>query len=54
MVNHASIPLSGYHLAEAALFISVAMSLAVLKVSKAVVNGVQVTPEYNVIPGAIS
>ena len=45
---------SGYHLAEAALFISVAMSLAALRISKAVVNGVPVTPEYDVTRGAIS
>lgn len=46
--------LSGYHLAEAALFISVVMSLAALKISKAVVDGVPVTPVYDVTPGAIS
>ncbi|KAI9571605.1 cytochrome P450 [Boletus coccyginus] len=44
----------GYHLAEASLFISVAMSLAVLDISKVVVDGVQVTPELDVTSGMIS
>ncbi|KAF8554746.1 cytochrome P450 [Imleria badia] len=44
----------GYHLAEASLFISVAMSLAVLKISKEVVDGVQVTPKVDFCSGAIS
>ncbi|KAG8214179.1 hypothetical protein J3R82DRAFT_10968 [Butyriboletus roseoflavus] len=45
--------LSGYHLAEASLFISVAMSLAVLKISKDVVDGVEVTPNVDVTSGVI-
>ncbi|KAI9571565.1 cytochrome P450 [Boletus coccyginus] len=45
---------SGYHLAEASLFISVAMSLAVLDISKDVVNGVKVTPKVDFGPGSIS
>ncbi|KAF8550635.1 cytochrome P450 [Imleria badia] len=44
----------GYHLAEASLFISVAMSLAVLNISKDVVDGVQVTPDADVTSGTIS
>ena len=34
--------LLGYHLAEASLFISVTMSLAILKISRDVVNGVEI------------
>jgi len=44
----------GYHLAEAALFISVVMSLAALKISNSIENGVKIIPEYDVTPGAIS
>jgi cytochrome P450 len=37
----------GSHLAEASLFISVAMSLAVLKISMEVINGVEVPPNVD-------
>ena len=47
-------PLSGYHFAEASPFMSVAMSLAALEVSKDVVDGVKITPEVDFGPGAIS
>ena len=46
--------LSGYHLAEASLFISAAMSLSVLEISKDIVDGVQVTPKVDFSSGAIS
>ena len=46
--------LSGYHLAEASLFILAAMSLSVLEISKDVVDGVQVTPKVDFSSGAIS
>ena len=44
----------GSHLAEASLFISVAMSLAVLEISKDIVNGVEITPTVDVTSGSIS
>ncbi|KAF8444949.1 cytochrome P450 [Boletus edulis BED1] len=42
------------HLAEASLFISVAMSLATLVISKEIVNGVLVTPSFDVTSGILS
>ncbi|KAF8124761.1 cytochrome P450 [Boletus edulis] len=42
------------HLAEESLFITVAMSLAVLAISKEVVDGVQVTPKADVTSGLVS
>ncbi|KAF9227074.1 cytochrome P450 [Gyrodon lividus] len=44
----------GLHLAEASLFISVAMSLAVLDISRHVEDGVEVVPKVDVTGGAIS
>ncbi|KAF8442121.1 cytochrome P450 [Boletus edulis BED1] len=44
----------GSHLAEESLFITVAMSLAVLAISKEVVDGVQVTPKVDVTSGVVS
>ncbi|EGO01616.1 hypothetical protein SERLA73DRAFT_166166 [Serpula lacrymans var. lacrymans S7.3] len=44
----------GLHLADASVFISCAMSLAVFNISKAVVNGVEVTPEVDPSSGTIS
>jgi cytochrome P450 len=44
----------GLHLADASLFISCAMSLAVFSTSKAVENGVEITPVLDNTPGTIS
>ncbi|KAG6375615.1 cytochrome P450 [Boletus reticuloceps] len=44
----------GFHLAEASLFISVAVSLATLVISKEVVDGVPVTPSLDVTSGTVS
>ncbi|KAG9316893.1 cytochrome P450 [Chiua virens] len=44
----------GSHFAEAYLFISVAMSFAVLKISKDKVNGVEVDPKVDFTSGTIS
>ena len=46
--------LLGYHLVEASLFITVAMSLSVLNISKDVVDGVEVTPILDVTSGTVS
>lgn len=46
--------MTGFRLGEASLFISVAMSLAVFKISKAVVDGVEVAPEVDVTSGTVS
>jgi hypothetical protein len=43
----------GLHLADASIWISAAMSLAVFDISKAVENGVEITPEYDVTSGLI-
>ena len=45
--------LLGYHLVEASLFITVAMSLSVLDISKDVVDGVEVTPIVDVTAGSV-
>ncbi|KIK36152.1 hypothetical protein CY34DRAFT_538031 [Suillus luteus UH-Slu-Lm8-n1] len=44
----------GIHLAEASVWLSVAMSLAVFNISKAVENGVEITPEIDPLSGTIS
>jgi len=44
----------GLHLADASVFISCAMALAVFNVSKAVENGVEITPEVDPSTGTIS
>ncbi|KAF8558813.1 cytochrome P450 [Imleria badia] len=44
----------GLHLADASVWISVAMSLAVFDVSKIIENGVEVTPEVDPSSGTIS
>ncbi|KAF8840878.1 cytochrome P450 [Paxillus ammoniavirescens] len=44
----------GLHLAQASLFISVAMSLAVLDISRHVEDGVEVVPKFDVTGGTIS
>ena len=43
----------GLHLADASVWISVAMSLAVFDVSKIVENGVEITPEIDPSTGTI-
>lgn len=43
----------GMHLADASVWISVAMSLAVFDVSKVVENGVEITPEVDPSSGTI-
>jgi cytochrome P450 len=43
----------GLNLADASVFISCAMSLAVFSISKAVENGVEVTPVVDNTPGTI-
>lgn len=43
----------GENLADASLFISCAMSLAVFDIAKAVENGVEVTPVFEKTPGTI-
>ena len=43
----------GLNLAEASVFISCAMSLAVFDISKAVENGVEITPVVDNTPGTI-
>ncbi|KIJ18479.1 hypothetical protein PAXINDRAFT_70725 [Paxillus involutus ATCC 200175] len=44
----------GLHLAQASLFVSVAMSLAVLDISRHVEDGVEVVPKFDVTGGTIS
>ncbi|KAG1756034.1 cytochrome P450 [Suillus lakei] len=44
----------GIHLAEASLWLSAAMSLAVFDISKTVENGVEITPELDPLSGTIS
>lgn len=44
----------GMHLAEASLFSSIAMTLAVFDISKAVENGVEITPVHENTAGTIS
>ncbi|KAG1765989.1 cytochrome P450 [Suillus placidus] len=44
----------GIHLAEASAWLSVAMSLAVFDISKAVENGIEITPEFDPLSGTIS
>ncbi|KAG2148111.1 cytochrome P450 [Suillus clintonianus] len=43
----------GLHLADASIWISAAMSLAVFDISKAVENGIEITPEVDPSSGAI-
>ncbi|KAG1745650.1 cytochrome P450 [Suillus lakei] len=42
------------HLADASIWMSTVMSLAVFDISKAVENGVEITPEVDPLPGTIS
>ncbi|KAG2351500.1 hypothetical protein BDR07DRAFT_1318991, partial [Suillus spraguei] len=44
----------GLHFADASIWISVVMSLAVFKISKVIENGVEITPEINLTTGTIS
>ncbi|KAG2159163.1 cytochrome P450 [Suillus bovinus] len=44
----------GLHLADASIWISTAMSLAVFDISKVVENGVEITPEVDPLPGIAS
>ncbi|KAG2158980.1 cytochrome P450 [Suillus bovinus] len=44
----------GIHLAEASVWLSAAMSLAVFDISKAVENGIEITPEVDPLSGTIS
>ncbi|KAG1833631.1 cytochrome P450 [Suillus subalutaceus] len=44
----------GLHLADASIWISTAMSLAVFGISKVVENGIEVTPEVDPLSGTIS
>ncbi|KIJ05619.1 hypothetical protein PAXINDRAFT_93216, partial [Paxillus involutus ATCC 200175] len=44
----------GLHFAEASIFISVAMSLAVLDISRPVEDGVEVIPKFDVTGGTVS
>ncbi|KAG2104686.1 cytochrome P450 [Suillus discolor] len=44
----------GLHLADASVWISAAMSLAVFDISKVVENGVEITPEVEPLPGTAS
>ncbi|KAG1844263.1 cytochrome P450 [Suillus tomentosus] len=44
----------GLHLADASVWISAAMSLAVFDISKVVENGVEITPEVEPLPGTVS
>ncbi|KAG2033233.1 cytochrome P450 [Suillus americanus] len=44
----------GLHLADASVWISTAMSLAVFDISKVVENGVEITPEVEPLPGTSS
>ncbi|KAG1817986.1 cytochrome P450 [Suillus subaureus] len=45
---------TGIYLAEASIWISTAMSLAVFDISKVIENGVEITPEVEPLPGGIS
>ncbi|KAG1820513.1 cytochrome P450 [Suillus subaureus] len=44
----------GIHFAEASIWLSIAMSLAVFDISKAVENGIEIIPELDPISGTIS
>ncbi|KAG2356982.1 cytochrome P450 [Suillus spraguei] len=44
----------GIHLAEASVWLSIAMSLAVFDISKVVENGIEITPEVDPLSGTIS
>jgi cytochrome P450 len=44
----------GLHLADASIWISTVMSLAVFDISKVVENGVEITPDVDPLPGTIS
>jgi cytochrome P450 len=44
----------GLHLADASIWISTVMSLAVFDISKVVENGVEITPDIDPLPGTIS
>ncbi|KAG1745653.1 cytochrome P450 [Suillus lakei] len=44
----------GLHLADASIWISTVMSLAVFDISKVVENGVEITPEVDPLPGTAS
>ncbi|KAG1753727.1 cytochrome P450 [Suillus paluster] len=48
-----SLSFAGLHLADASVWISTAMSLAVFDISKVVENGVEITPEIDPSSGAI-
>ncbi|KAG1879784.1 cytochrome P450 [Suillus subluteus] len=43
----------GIYLAEASIWISTVMSLAVFDISKVIENGVEITPEVEILPGVI-
>jgi len=43
----------GLHLADASVWMSVAMSLAVFNISKVVENGVEIIPEFDPTTGTI-
>jgi hypothetical protein len=45
--------LTGLHLADASIWISTVMSLAVFDISKVVENGVEITPDVDPLPGTI-
>ncbi|KAG1855196.1 hypothetical protein DFJ58DRAFT_660023, partial [Suillus subalutaceus] len=45
---------TGIHLADASIWISTAMSLAVFDISKVVENGIEITPDVEPSPGTIS
>jgi hypothetical protein len=43
----------GLHLADASIWISIAMSLAVFDISKAIENDVEITPKFDPMSGTI-
>ncbi|KAG2064214.1 cytochrome P450, partial [Suillus decipiens] len=45
---------TGFHLAEASNWLSIAMSLAVFDISKVVENGIEITPQVDPLSGMIS
>jgi hypothetical protein len=45
--------LTGLHLADASIWISTAMSLAVFDISKVVEDGVEIIPQVDTIPGSV-
>ncbi|KZP21003.1 cytochrome P450 [Athelia psychrophila] len=44
----------GLNLADASVFISLVMSLAVFDIKKVIENGVEITPEVDIVPGTIT